>query len=271
MRQLAERPLDATTLRAAATRAAQHPEARLPCPVCAAGLKGANLERHVTEKHAAAFAGQREGASVLVGIDRRIRRWLWTTAVVWLGLFAAAVVVAPDQLADSKVRSTEPLSSSEVATALGDVATSPMGLVLAGGLVLFAVLALAVRADAFRATVTVAEDEVRVRHRLGTGRLRVGFPATIELGELYRRRGGSGEAGEYRGEVTEVREGAYLRVAHGRRGVTIGCAHGTGVRKHWGGWTPGRRRKVWDVTLSPAAFVALQYALGEAGQLTERT
>jgi len=37
--------------------AAEHPSALLPCPVCAAGLKGENLERHLHATHGTDAAG----------------------------------------------------------------------------------------------------------------------------------------------------------------------------------------------------------------------
>ncbi len=271
MRQLARHHLDATTLLAADERARRAPADRLPCPVCGAGLKGANLERHVTGKHADDHAAQRQGQPVQLGVDRRIRRWFWGLAVVWLGLEAAAVAADPDRFADSPLRSTEALSGSDVAEGLRDLATSPLGITLVGGVLLLVVLLVAVRVHAFRATITVTADGIRVRHRVGTGVLRVPFPAEIEVGQLYEVHGGNGDPSQYRGPRTEVGVGAYLRVAHGRRAVVIGCADATDVRTHWTGWQPGKRRKVWDVTLAPGPFVALQYALADAGQLTART
>ena len=98
---------------------------------------------------------------------------------------------------------------------------------------------------------------------MGTGRRLVPLPAAVETGTLFIRR----DTGNDGGAAVEIRSGAYLRIGEGRRSITVGCPHATGVRKHWVGWTAGKRRKWWDVDLSAAAFVELQYALAESGCL----
>jgi hypothetical protein len=47
----------------AASLAAQHPSALLPCPICAASLKGENLERHLHKTHAEGTAPVGNGVS----------------------------------------------------------------------------------------------------------------------------------------------------------------------------------------------------------------
>lgn len=58
----------------------------------------------------------------------------------------------------------------------------------------------------------------------------------------------------------------YLRLG----AIAVGCPTSTGLRKHWTGPAQGLRRGRSDITVDPAAFVAIQYALAERGALQPR-
>lgn len=242
---------------AAHRRAGEHPDARLACPVCAASLKGANFSRHLHDKHPdieARPAGETSDELQLVGIDRRIRRAFAVIGVVWLAALGAAIYF-----------DANPIETGEDPSA-ARIAEAPFVKVLAVGLVIAVVIALLRAATAFRARITVTDDGIRLRHRLGTGSRRLSLPATVETGSLFSMHTNrTGESDAH----TRVRRhaGAYLRVIDGRRTITVGCPHATDIRKHWTGWTSGSRRKWWDIDLSAPAFVELQYALAEAGCL----
>ena len=112
----------------------------------------------------------------------------------------------------------------------------------------------------------MSEDGIRLRHRLGTGHRYLPLPSAIETGELFSIHPGPSNSDDTY-ESVESHAGSYLRVTHRHRSITVGCPHAAGLRKHWTGWTSGKRRKWWDLDLSAPAFVELQYALAEAGCL----
>src|SRR5689334_14556681 len=85
----------AQTVAIARELARTHPAANLPCPVCAASLKAANLERHLAEMHQVGPQGVAPPPTALelVGVDRRV---LWLTLLpgaLWLLAIAAYVVL----------------------------------------------------------------------------------------------------------------------------------------------------------------------------------
>ena len=239
---------------AAQRRAAANPEANLPCPACATSLKGANVDRHLREKHpdaVSAAPGSTDADLTLVGLDHRIRRTFAGLAVVWFVVVGVAMFTDPSP----SVVGDDP--------SLAEIAREPVVILVAVGLLVVVVIAALRAATVFRARLTVTRKGVVLSHRLGTGRRQVSLPAAVETGTLFIRR----NTGNHGGGTVEVRSGAYLRIGEGRRSITVGCPHAAGVRKHWVGWTPGKRRKWWDVDLSAPAFVELQYALAEAGCL----
>lgn len=266
--------IDHTALAVAEARANVWPDERLPCPACAASLKGANLARHLGEKHPGLAPVAPQGPSRFEGVDRRIRRWYWVGAAALLAAFGGLVL--------RHAGPTGILSEAQQELPAGEqlrlLATSPPGVLLLVGLASLVLVTGAHRLRVFRATVTVDQDELRLRHRVGTGTIRVDLAdraaLTVETGTLFERRplhrgsdGGDGGGGA----SVEAEVGAYLRLAHGRRAITIGCTNATGLRKHWSGWSGGKRRKVWDVTLPAATYVALQYALADQAVLVAPT
>ena len=239
---------------AAQRRAAANPEANLPCPACATSLKGANADRHLREKHPDATStapGSNDADLTLVGIDRRIRRTFAGMVVVWFVVVGVVMISDPSPA----VVGSDP--------SLAEIAREPFVILIAVGLLVAAVMAALGAAAAFRARLTVTREGIVLSHRMGTGRRQVSLPAAVETGTLFIRR----DTGNHGGGTVEVRSGAYLRIGEGRRSITVGCPHATGVRKLWVGWTAGKRRKWWDVDLSAPAFVELQYALAESGCL----
>jgi hypothetical protein len=266
------RPVARTTWEAAATRAALAPAHRLPCPGCAASVRGANLTEHVHRVHLSGPTAMAPGHPIHVGVDRRVRRLVGVAVGGWL--VALAALAATD---------TEPLTAAWTAVAdeptaevarqhLEALARTAVGTALLAGLAVLVVGRLLRRTDRAQARLAVTDREVVLRHRVGTGTARVRLPARVETGTLVRHHGASG-GGEGSGDVTEAhdeRVGSYLRVGTGRRAITVGCTNGTRMRKHWAGWESGPTRRRWDVTLAPAEFVAFQYALAQVGVLVPR-
>jgi hypothetical protein len=118
----------------------------------------------------------------------------------------------------------------------------------------------------------VEPGRITVRGRLGLTRRRVTLPAAAEIGGMSKGRPSAGMtsyADEFNVPHDRVPDGVYLRLTNGGS-VTIACRTGTGVRRHWTGWTPGRRRQHAQIRLDAPAFVRLQYALAEQGVLTPR-
>ncbi len=260
------RPVARATWTAAADRAALAPEARLPCPGCATSLKGAQLTAHVHRTHLTGPTAMAPGHPVHVGRDRRLRRTVGGAVALWLAAVAALAATDPAALSDAATAVGDEPTLAVARHHLGVLAETTPGRVLLGGLAVLVVGVLASRGARGRARVVVTDREVVLRHRLGTGTVRVALPARIESGALVRQvGGGDGEGGG--GPAHDERVGSYLRIASGRRAITVGCSRGTRERKHWEGWVPGPARRRWDVTMEPVDFVALQYALASAGAL----
>jgi hypothetical protein len=264
----APRPVFRTTWEAAASLAAAAPDRRLPCPGCAARVKGAGLAAHVHRVHLSGPADMAPGHPVHLGHDRRLQRTTGRLAVVWALAVTTLGATDPEPLRAAARAVGETPTLAIVRHHIATIAGMPVGWTLVAGLAILAALRIAGRGD--RARVVVTHQEVVLGHRLGTGTRRVRLPARIELGALIRRVGGEGGESGPGGSAYDERIGSYLRVGEGRRAITIGCRQGTGERKHWTGWTSGPTRRRWDVTLSPTDFVALQYALAAAGAIAPR-
>jgi hypothetical protein len=270
------RPTALATWRAAAAKADLFPHDRLPCPGCAASLRGANLADHVRRTHMADDrAPRRPGRPGQVGRDRRIRRMGWLLALLWLVGLGGLARTRPDALVDAwqafDAAAGDP-GGDVIRRHLELIARSPFGIALLAGLGAI-VVALAIgRAGRLRARVEVADRAVVLHHRLGTGTTRVALPAHVESGSLIRHVGGSGgdETGSGGDPGHDEHVGTYLRLGTGLGAITVGCPSSTRVRTHWEGWAPGRQRTRWDVTLAPAAFVAFQYDLAGRGVLLPR-
>jgi hypothetical protein len=119
------------------------------------------------------------------------------------------------------------------------------------------------------ARLEVDGDELRLRTRLGFSR-RAKLTAPVVVAGLTRNRALSPTASyaDERAGVVPGTERAGLSIAVG--GIVAGCARSTDLRKHWAGFTDGKKRSRVHIALDPPAFVALQYALAEHGLLRSR-
>ena len=269
------RPAALATWRAAAEKANLFPNDRLPCPGCAASLRGANLADHVRRTHMADDrAPRRQGRPGQVGRDRRIRRTGRLLALLWVAGLGALAQTDPAALTDAwhafDAAAGDP-GGDVIRQHLEPIARSTFGIALLAGLVAILAGLVVGRAGRFRARVEVAGRAVILHHRLGTGTTRVALPTHVESGSLIRHVGGSGgdETGSG-GPGYDERVGTYLRLGTGFGAITVGCPSSTKVRTHWEGWAPAKPRTRWDITLAPAEFVAFQYDLAERGVLLPR-
>lgn len=240
----------AATLAVAHQVAQGSPGHHLPCPWCAASLKGQNLESHARKVHAEAnVSGQVHDPVELHGVDRSA---LGATVV------AALLATTAVPLLDTWVLSLD----------------DPLGrLSLVLPIVAWIVVFLAV-GDKFRGRLLLDAAQIGFRRSLGRGWKRLGFPLRVEYGPLTRLVS-TMPAYEDDGPtaVESQRAGFYVRLRHGGRSITVGCPQATGFRKHWcsasGG--PARARRSVDLWIEPVAFVGLQYALVRAGALRPRS
>jgi len=270
------RPAPLATWRTAAAKADLFPNDRLPCPGCAASLRGANLADHVRRTHMADDrAPRRPGRPGQVGRDRRIRRTGRLLVLLWLAALGALARTRPAVLVDAWHAFDDAAGdpgSDVIRQHLELIARSSFGTALLAGLGVIVVALVVGRAGRFRARVEVADRAVVLHHRLGTGTTRVALPTPVESGSLIRHVGGSGgdENGSGGDAGYDEHVGTYLRLGTGLGAITVGCPSSTKVRTHWEGWAPGKQRTRWDITLAPAAFVAFQYDLAERGVLLPR-
>jgi hypothetical protein len=113
---------------------------------------------------------------------------------------------------------------------------------------------------------------VVLRRRFRLGHRRVTLPARVEIGGLVRSvpsAGMSSYADDFNVPHDDVPAGTYLRLTGGGT-IVVACKTSSAVRKHWTGWTPGKRRRGAHIRLDPPAFVTLQCALADSGALTLR-
>lgn len=219
----------------------------LPCPVCAVSVAGANLEKHLNKVHPG--HSPTSGGLSWRGADMRVS-WLF-------GGMAAAGVIGIGLL-----------------VMLGGSLTWVDAVVPVMGLILVALPLIALSINLLRpmlpARVTLDGDRLRLRYALGALTRTVTLPATIEIGSLKRRTGGAhmssyAARSGHSFSTHDVSVGSYLRISTERTSLIIGCPRHTGIRKHWKGWRPGGKRRMWDITLAPSDFVALQYQLAARG------
>lgn len=230
--------------------AAAHPDAALPCPRCAGAVKGVNLDRHLAKVHPDA-SGVDAARPAWSGPERLVARPLAA-----LPLLFAAGVIAWSWRTDRELRPWFLAAAAAVA----------LGLLLTG-------LAVA-DTGVFRGRLSLRGDGVRLRHTLGLFTRTLRTVDRIECGSAYRTRPDSTASMTSHPDVNppgiEERAGVYLRLFDGRRSITVHCRNNTGLRKTWTGWQPGPRRRRWSITLRPADFVGLQYALAASGRLQLR-
>lgn len=238
------------TIAIARQLAAAHPQATLPCPLCPATVKAANLERHLGKTHAAVVGPETAiapGSLRLSGADRRIRVPLVGLMILWALAIAALAVLH---------------------VAITDLRAGILGVsLLACFVLLFAALG-----DLFKARLEVEDERLRLRWGLGLGSRTVRLPAKIVCGRLLERKH-SPSAGSFEsGGSVDVDAGAYLELSSGGTTITVGSPNAAGVGKRWTaqGWSPGKKRRLWDIHVDYSSLVAIEYHLAARGQLTPR-
>lgn len=226
--------------------AAAHERAMLPCPICAASVRGTNLASHL-ERHAPSTSSSTNsgGLTVWRGADRASRPALIALLLaLWLVSIAGFVFLAP----------------------IDDVEASSL---IAIGLVGFVPLTLSLLD---RLPARIESDGKRLRLVWAAGLLsrEVSSSAPFEVGRLLERRSPPGVS-QY-SPAEDVAVGQYLRIGTGAHHITVGASKGTGFRKHWAerDWRAGPARRRWDVQLDAPAMVALEYHLASLGLLSPR-
>jgi len=231
----------------AAQLAAAHPESVLPCPLCAATVKGANLDRHLAKVHPGEALDGQSAERSWSGPERLIARALIAVALLAMAGVAAAAW-ASRELDDALI--------------LGVIGIAGVALILVG-LVLGGV-------PLFSGRLSVRDEGFVLNHTLGLRRRRLSRVDRVEAGSAYLVRSTGSNSEGVGGTTSEEKAGVYLRLRAGRRCITVRCKHSAGLRKTWGGWEQSRRSRRWHITLSPADFVELQYALYVMGKLELR-
>lgn len=223
--------------------AAAHPEATLACPSCTAHVRGRNLSRHLADVHA--------GGSV------EAARWSGPDGRLVLRLTIAMGVVLA--------------CSGAVVVALGGM--WPIYVLVPLVMLFLAAMGLAM-SGRLHAQVALEGDALRLARALG-GHVSVDLAsARIEVGSLVERRSSAIDATHIEGATaSDHRAGVYLRlIEEGGGTLTLGSRRGTGFRARWSadGVREGGRVRRWDVTLDPAALVAIEYLLAARERLRPR-
>lgn len=233
-----------TTVERARLLASERPDSPVLCPECAAEVKGANLERHLTKVHDGAVGAHQARWG---GPERVGSRWL-------LGLVLAAAAVAA------------------VFTATSGDPDDRIILGAAGGvsLAIFVWVAVAWGVPLFPGLLTVDERGAALRHSFGLARRRLDSIDEVVIGTAMERRPSGNIGHDDIHTSIDARVGIYVQLRDGRRQITVHCRTAGGVRSTWSGWKQGKKRKRLDITLDPKEFVALQLALWERGSLTPR-
>ncbi|NUP07851.1 MAG: hypothetical protein HOW73_17525 [Polyangiaceae bacterium] len=225
--------------------AATHPQAKLPCPVCVNAVKATNLDGHLAKVH----PGATSAMSPWRGTDRRIV--IWATAATLLGMAIAMIAIGSGSIRHG---------------------TGAAYALLAGFLAPLLV-AVAGLASVWGGTLAIDGDVIVLRHSFGLGRRRIRLPCTIESGPLFVSRSTSVTATyDMNHPSKDVRVGSYLRLANGRRGITIASTGDSPFRETWNraGWTAGKRRHWCDVKVRRDVLVAIEYELAARGMLVPR-
>ncbi|MDQ3989125.1 MAG: hypothetical protein M3291_08005 [Actinomycetota bacterium] len=228
--------------------AATQPEATMPCPLCAASVKGANLDRHLGKVHPGHMTGPRSAERSWRGPERLIARPLVIVPI--LAVLGSLTLISVTGEVDQ-------------ALVFGSGGALSIGLILT-----YFVLE---DAPLFRGRLSVQGESLVLSHTLGLRRRRLARVDRVETGSAYDVRSSSSGGDGTGGQTTEEPVGMYLKLHGGRRHITVRCKQSAGFRKTWTGWEQAARSRRWHITLAPADFVALQYILSELGILTLRT
>ena len=227
--------------------AAEHPETVLPCHVCAATVKGANLSRHLGKVH----PGQLPA--------RSSARWSWRGPE---RLIARPLVIVPILAVVASLVWLEVSGSVDDGFFLIAAGAMGVGLILSGCVVYGAPL--------FPGRLSANGDSFVLSHTLGLRRRRLSRVDRVEAGSAYLVRSSGSNSDGIGGTTSEEQAGIFLKLRDGRRYITVRCKHSAGFRKTWSGWEQAGRSRRWHISLEPADFVALQYALFDMGLLTLR-
>lgn len=216
-----------------AKRIAQSSTGPLPCPVCAASVNAENLAKHIGKVHP-----DDSNAPPWSGSDRAVLRPL----IAWFVLIVLQGALLP---------------------VVGDLLLFPVGIEMGLWLLLFGAALM----DKLPAVLELDGDRLVVRHALGLLRRSVTLPPTkLEVGSLMEERSSS-ISSSVNGPSFDVKAGSYLRIVGRKGSITLGSKNGTGIRKHWRGWTDGGRTKSWDITLPAGVLVSIEYLLADRGSL----
>jgi hypothetical protein len=232
--------------------AEQHPTAKLPCPECAAEVKGENLAKHLRKVHEVEDGGS-GGPLELAGDDSKIV--LVSLAVLLATMFGTIAIVA--------------LAPADLGRPLAGVSA----VVLLGALGFM----LGAYTGRFRAFVTVDANGIRVSWLLGLANRTVAYPVTIRTGGLRRRRSSNvnpmSRDPDYAMPGTVESAGGYIELtgANGRS-VVLGAKNGPRLGAYWDEATFERSspRFTWDVQLYAAQLAQIQYVLAGSGDLRVR-
>lgn len=224
--------------------AVAHPLARLPCPICVNPVSAANLDGHLAKVHPDA----RAAVPPWRGRDRRIV------------IVAAIATVVGAALAIATTLATSVLPGSAEGYGVMALAIVPGVVALAGAF------------DVWGASLVLDGDVLVLRHSFVLRRRLAIAHARIEIGALFGSRmdpAMASYADDANVASTPVREGSYVRLAHGRRGITIAAKGASPFAKIWdpAGWRRGPRRRWCDIVVPRDALVALEYELAARGLL----
>lgn len=225
--------------------AAANPQARLPCPLCALGVRGASLEDHLTKVHSGEAI---DGRYDFVWMGRSGSAPLGTLVVLVLGL--AWTLVGLTTHIEIAAR-TALLGSAVAALALAMLGLSVGGL-------------LPVK-------MTYDGESLKVGSFLGLRRKLVPLSATLEMGSIWERHGKPSDADPY-GWQGEHRKGRYLRFRGPDAAITV-MARRAPLGEYWRiDELKGGPRRYWsDIRISSEDFVALEYLLASHGMLSLRS
>jgi hypothetical protein len=225
--------------------AAGHPQAMLPCPLCAGDVRGENLEKHLGKAHPGAASVECLPPLVWSGPSTRVPM----VAFLAMGVGAGVCVLGA------------------VLHIVGGGAT-----LLGGAIAAVALLAAGVAASGgFRARLTYDGAGLSLRHVLGLGVRRVALPAALETGSVWER-SGDAETPSVLSPGDPRRVGGYLRLHDASGSITV-QSRKTSLAACWEapGLRHGPRRRSSDIRLDAVDFVGLVYLLAERGMLSPRT
>lgn len=230
-----------TVIDSARRMAKAHPDALLPCPLCASSVKGANLASHFTKVHAGATPPPAAIPRATIG-----------TVPAWRGSDARALVT---------------LLLLMIPALIGAIGTLVLDLPRAThapfaiAFLLLLVLVFVALLRKVPAKIALAENAIVLRGLVA--RRSVDLPCEIETGTIRDSRPDAIHTSpDHNAPSVEFDAGTYLRFA-GPHEIVVACR----AKAARLGAARGPKRKSWDIELPREAFVALQYELIDRGLL----